>query len=65
MEISECPDHPEDGTHPKVIKVSLSGTDKSIFVCLICGKRLGDAGPREEPITESFNIKRRDIRGAR
>ena len=48
-----CPDHPE-GT---VTKASLAGTLRSVWVCLICGKRLGDAGPRQDPVRESFTIE--------
>ncbi len=47
-----CPDHPG----AQVIKASISGMMKSVWVCIICGKRLGDAGPREEPIRDSFTV---------
>ena len=49
-----CPDHPEK----QVIRASLSCTDRSVWGCIICGKRLGDAGPREEPVRESFKVKK-------
>lgn len=48
----KCPDHPT-GT---IIRASLSGTLRSVWVCLVCGKKLGDAGPRQEPIKESFTL---------
>jgi len=53
MERPVCPDHPE----VQVMKASVAGTDRAVWVCPTCGKRLGDAGPREEPIRESFIIK--------
>ena len=56
MDKPKCPDHPEG----KVMKASKAGTMESIWVCLTCGKRLGDAGPREEPIRESFTIGHKD-----
>lgn len=49
-----CPDHPKGN----VTKASKAGTDRSVWVCLTCGKRLGDAGVREEPIREGFTIRR-------
>ena len=49
----KCPEHSEG----QVMKASQTGTDRSVWVCLTCGKRLGDAGPREEPIKKSFTIK--------
>lgn len=49
-----CPQHPKGN----VMRASLANTYRSVWVCLVCGKRLGDAGPRQEPIRESFSISK-------
>ena len=50
--IPKCPDHPDS----TIMKASKAGTMRAVWVCLTCGKHLGDAGPREEPIRESFTV---------
>ena len=48
MNITEdpkCPEHP-DG---HVMKASIAATYRSVWVCLVCGKKLGDAGRENFP----------------
>ena len=53
IEKPKCPEHPNSS----IIKASIAATNRSVWVCLVCGKRLGDAGPRKYPTKESFSIR--------
>lgn len=47
-----CLEHPNGA----IMRASQPATNKSVWVCLTCGKRLGDAGVRETPVKEDFTI---------
>lgn len=50
--ISRCPDHPE----AKAIRASIVASDRLVWVCLYCGRKLGDAGPRRKLEVETQYI---------
>lgn len=49
------PTTPQCKAHPdaKVLRASVPASDRSVWVCLYCGRKLGDAGPRVEPEVET------------
>jgi hypothetical protein len=40
----KCPDHPQAA----VLAARKPGDDRKQWVCMECGKRLGDAGPHDD-----------------
>lgn len=46
------PDHPT----ATVLKAGIAGTNRAKWVCVVCGKKLGETD-REEPKWEPFIIK--------
>jgi hypothetical protein len=49
----KCPEHPE----VRVSSAHVPGSDRRVWVCLRCGKKLGDAGPYSPPEWEKQEIK--------
>jgi len=47
-----CENHPTS----KVLRASVACSSRTVWVCLVCGANLGDAGPRYEPTTETQYI---------
>lgn len=47
----KCPEHPDS----PVLAARKPGEDRKQWVCLTCGKLLGDAGPRDDD-WEKFTI---------